>query len=94
MIDGSDHLVEIEAHHLGGASELFTLAPGEEQEFAAKTTRFVVRALEADEQPRAMAEVPLAVVGGQYVPAEEHPDADVAVQAGELYQPAVTEDQP
>jgi hypothetical protein len=79
--------VEIEAHHLDGGSELYKLAAGEGREFATSTTRFVVRALEADEQGHYIAQQPLARVDDRYVPAEEHPDREVVVQEGELYQP-------
>lgn len=85
MSADAEPTVEIEVHHLGGESELFKLAPGDEQEFLAQTSRFVVRALDEGDLGHSIAQVPLARVDGQLVPATAHPDAAVAVEEGELY---------
>jgi len=84
---GDGAVVEIEAHQLGGGSELFTLSAGEERDFTTSTTRFVVRGLREEEQGHCIANQPLVRVDGRYAPAEDHPDQEVAVHKGELYRP-------
>lgn len=39
----------------------------------------------AGDGEHAIAATPLAIVDGRYIPVDEHPDAEIAVQKGELY---------